>query len=367
MTSELRIDLAALDHNVEVMAAWARERHFEIAPHIKTTMTREIVERQINAGAWGVTVATAEQAAIAAGWGRHRILIANEVIDAADLAVLRGLVEGDARLWLGILADSITGVHRSARAMSGSGSALRVLVDVGAPGRRTGVRDAAAAREIAEAVAASDGLRLAGVSGYEGVVPNERSAGTIEAVDAHCSMTAELFRDLAPLYETHEPIFSMGGSAFPDRVAAHSPSAGEVPGVIRLLRSGCYVTHDHGTYAGVSPVPGLEPALSVRATVVSAPEVGLAVIGAGKRELPYDAGLPVLLGAERDRADVEATGTATAIYDHHLVITGSTGLAVGDVVTLGISHPCSAFDRWREIAVLGADGARVETWRPEFH
>ncbi|WFR70914.1 hypothetical protein P9209_15855 [Prescottella defluvii] len=65
---QLQLSLPAVEHNVELMATWCRDRGVELCPHIKTTMTRPIVERQLRAGAWGVTVATAHQASIALEW-----------------------------------------------------------------------------------------------------------------------------------------------------------------------------------------------------------------------------------------------------------------------------------------------------------
>ena len=173
-----------------------------------------------------------------------------------------------------------------------------MLLDVGTPGGRTGIRSLQEAVRIAELVRAAPGLRLVGVAGYEGVVPNSRAEGTIAAVDRHCRLVRDVYLEVARFYETPAPIYSMGGSAFPDRVAEYLPDESQVPGTRRILRSGCYVTHDHGTYASVSPVPGLLPALTVRAVVLSTPEDGMAVVGAGKRDLPYDAGLPVVLSVQ---------------------------------------------------------------------
>ncbi|MGX1762429.1 alanine racemase [Streptomyces lydicus] len=368
---ELRLERAALEHNVRLMAEWCREHRVELAPHIKTTMVRPIVEQQLEAGAWGVTVATARQADVARGWGVRRILVANEVIHSADLALLRRLLDETPDLELFCLIDSPTGVDLAAAALHDTHNPLRVLVDVGVPDGRTGVRNAAEAYELAAAaVKASPGVLLAGVAGYEGVRPNTRDAATLAAVDAHCRMTAEVFESLAPLYETARPVFSMGGSAFPDRVV-HAVAEllhrrGDLP-LVPVLRSGCYVTHDHGTYARVTPLPGLRPALTVRATVLSTPEEGTAVVGAGKRELPYDAGLPVVLGARSAAgAHREVRATAARIYDHHLVLTPAQGLQVGDEVDLGVSHPCSAFDRWPDITVVGEEGSACDVWHPQF-
>jgi D-serine deaminase-like pyridoxal phosphate-dependent protein len=129
------------------------------------------------------------------------------------------------------------------------------------------------------------------------------------------------------------------------------------------------VTHDHGTYAGVSPVPGLIPALTVRAVVLSTPEEGVAVVGAGKRDLPYDAGLPVVLSAQT-AAGAPKDGAAAAVrnlFDHHAVLTGVNDLDVTDVVEFGISHPCSAFDRWPEYVVTDGNGHEVDMWHTDFH
>ncbi|ARZ71673.1 hypothetical protein SMD11_6097 [Streptomyces albireticuli] len=370
---ELRLDLRALEHNVELMAAWCRDQGVELAPHIKTTMTRPIVERQLAAGAWGVTVATVRQAGIALEWGVRRILIANEVVDAPGLATLRRWLDTVPGLELYGLVDSRAGLDLAREALRGVAEPLRILIDVGTPGGRTGVRDPAEAHALGEAVAdpgASPGLLLAGVAGYEGVRPNRRDADTLADVDAHCRRTAEVLHGLAPLIRTGRPVLSMGGSAFPDRAVdayRELTARPDAPAPLFVLRSGCYVTHDHGTYRHVSPFPGLEAALTVRAVVLSTPEPGRAVVGAGKRELPYDAGLPVLLGARTPGEPARAvTGTAVQIFDHHLTLTDVDGLRVGDEVDLGVSHPCSAFDRWPDVVVVDGEGVVGEVWHPRF-
>jgi D-serine deaminase-like pyridoxal phosphate-dependent protein len=141
-----------------------------------------------------------------------------------------------------------------------------------------------------------------------------------------------------------------------------------VPGTRILLRSGCYVTHDHGTYAAVSPVPGLIPALSVRAIVLSTPEAGLAVVGAGKRDLPYDAGLPSVLSVRTADGALKPAATAAVrnLFDHHAVLTGVSGVDVTDTVDFGISHPCSAFDRWPDYVLTDADGQDTDVWQTDF-
>jgi D-serine deaminase-like pyridoxal phosphate-dependent protein len=362
----LRLDIDALDQNLAMMTAWCAAEEVLLAPHIKTTMSRPIVERQLAAGAWGVTVATAAQAATASAWGCRRILVANEVVDGSNLRILRRLLEADPELDLLCFADSIAGVTVASAALTGSGRRLGVLVDIGRPAGRTGVRDAETANQVAMAVVASAGLELRGVAGYEGVAPNLRDDANIAGIDEHCARTTEAYLALAPLVESANPIYSMGGSAFPDRVALAMPGSAEVAGTLRVMRSGCYATHDHGVYSAVSPIAGLVSALTVRAVVVSHPEPNTVVIGAGKRELASDAGLPVVLGAlTPDGLPRNAAGTASKIFDHHLVIESAVGLTVGDTVELGISHPCSEFDRWDSYLATAA-GQESKVWSTDF-
>lgn len=365
---QLRLNSEALEINIRVMAAWCRDRGVDLAPHVKTTMSAPIIERQLAAGAVGVTVATVDQVASALTWGHSNVLVANEIVDKFGLTRIRTWLEEDPAREIRCFVDSAAGIRTAGEVFDGGATALEVLIDVGTPGGRTGVRSLDDGLLLAELVRATPGLRLVGVAGYEGVVPNSRAEETVAAVDRHCQLVRDIYLAAAAFFETATPIYSMGGSAFPDRVVEFLPDAGQVPGTRIILRSGCYVTHDHGTYAAVSPVPGLIPALSVRAVVVSTPEPGMAVVGAGKRDLPYDAGLPVFLSA-RTADGATKNGAAAAVrnlYDHHAVLTDATGLEVTDTVDFGISHPCSAFDRWPEYVLTDGDGVDLDVWRTDF-
>ncbi|WP_410567306.1 alanine racemase [Amycolatopsis sp. cmx-4-61] len=364
----LRVDLGAVEHNAALMAAWAASHGAALTPHVKTTMSPEIVRLQVEAGAERLTVATVGQARTVLSWGYTSLLVANEVVDVLALRQLRNWLESD--LDIACFVDSPEGVALAQEVFAMSTRPLPVLAEVGVRGGRTGVRDKRSAHSLARLVHSSPGLRLIGVAGYEGVVPNSRDGATTRAVREHCRRTAETFTELAQLCETPAPVLSMGGSAFPDIVVAET--TGLVPDGVLALRSGCYVTHDHGTYAAVSPLTGLKPAITVRAQVISAPEPGVVVLGAGKRELPHDAGLPVLLGAQSVTGAATAVtgGRVTTLYDHHAVVTGAPGLRVADVAELGISHPCSAFGRWDSF-LLTRDGRVTGTGysyaRPSHH
>lgn len=365
---QLRLNSAALENNIRVMAAWCRERGVDLAPHVKTTMSAPIIERQLAAGAVGVTVATVDQVASALRWGHQRVLVANEIVDRSGLTRVRAWLEEDPAREIRCFVDSAAGVKVAAEIFDGAAADLEVLIDVGTPGGRTGIRSLSEGLRLAGLVRATPGLRLVGVAGYEGVVPNSRAEDNVTAVDRHCRLVRDIYLEAAEFFETATPIYSMGGSAFPDRVVEFLPDRGQVPGTRIVLRSGCYVTHDHGTYAAVSPVPGLIPALSVRAMVLSTPEDGMAVVGAGKRDLPYDAGLPSVLSVRTADGALKPGATAAVrnLFDHHTVLSGVSGVDVTDTLDFGISHPCSAFDRWPDYVLTDADGQDMDVWQTDF-
>ena len=56
---------AALENNLAVMKKYAADHGFLLAPHGKTTMAPKIFRRQLEAGAWAITVANMTQAAVA--------------------------------------------------------------------------------------------------------------------------------------------------------------------------------------------------------------------------------------------------------------------------------------------------------------
>ncbi|MEN4477139.1 amino acid deaminase [Mycolicibacterium cosmeticum] len=337
---------SALAHNLAVMATWCRDRGVLLAPHGKTHMSPQLFARQSAAGACAVTVATIGQARVYRAFGADAIVLANELVEPAGLAWLAGELDADPGFRAVCWVDSVRGVELMTEALTGATRGLDVCVEVGMPGGRTGCRTAAEVDEVARAAAASPRLRLIGVAGYEAARSQDGGREATAAVRAYLAELRAALSRLAPLFETDEVIVTAGGSTYPDVVA--DELAGAAPRV--LLRSGCYLTHDHGLYAATSPLP-MRPAMEVWAPVLSRPEPGLALVGMGRRDVSFDAGLPVPLGLPG--------ATVTKLNDQHayLELAGHT-VAVGDRLGFGISHPCTTFDKWQLIPVLD-DADRV--------
>ena len=335
-TPLLTIDRSATEHNVALMAGWLTSRGLDIAPHGKTTMAPRMWQQLLDAGAWGITLATPWQVQFARSVGIQRIVLANEIVDPVALAWL-GAELADESFSFTCWADSVEAVAAMRAGLAGAARPVDVLVELGASGGRTGARSIESALAVAAAIESAPELRLAGVGGYEGSLAHDRTAAGVESVE----------RYLDDLVELHEritwpstPIVTAGGSAYFDLVAERlAPLVGLATVV---LRSGAYQVHDDGFYRGITPLADLRSAMHGWARVVSRPEPDLAILDGGKRDLPYDLDLPV-----------SRFGALSKLNDQHgyLPIEGA-GPAVGDVLRLELSHPCTAFDKWRLIPVI---------------
>jgi len=370
---------SALQHNLDWMRTFCERHGVLLAPHGKTTMSPQLFAAQIANGAWGITLATIPQVQVAVRFGVRRVILANELVAPADIRAVLHLMQEDAGFEFYALVDSLQGVQRLSQAVQAFGlqRPLPLLVELGMKGKRAGCRAPEEVMAVARAVAAAPGLQLAGIEGYEGLVVTDDRAADIEVVNGFLQRMAELLAAAAGegLFGGEHVIISAGGSAYFDRVAREFAGlAVQGKKVLPILRSGCYLTNDHGYYGGLtselaaregSPAgEGLRPALEVWTTVLSRPEPSLAILALGKRDASHDLGLPKPIAAHRPRAPGEG-GLALSLpqgavidkmNDQHAYLRWPEGVAadlqVGDLVGCGISHPCTTFDKWPLLLVV---------------
>jgi D-serine deaminase-like pyridoxal phosphate-dependent protein len=319
-------------------------------------MAPQLFRRQLEAGAWGMTAATVQQLAVMRAAGAPRVILANELVDPAEIAWLERERAADPGFEVLTLVDSVA----QARALDARlERPLAVLLELG--GARAGCRTEEQARAVVDAAAAAPRLVLAGVEGYEGTFGADREPATLAAVDALLDRMRALVEALDGAFEADEIVVTAGGSALFDRVAERLRFERPLSRPVRVVvRGGSYVTHDDGVYADVTPLPELRPAFELWARVLSCPEPGLAIAGFGKRDAPYDLGLPVV---RRPAGDL----TVEALNDHHAFVRDEDGvLAVGDVLACGISHPCTAFDKWSLIPVVDDRDVVIDAVRTMF-
>lgn len=386
-TPVLALDTAIIDSNLAAMREWVSQHDLDLAPHGKTTMSPQLWQRAFDHGALAMTLATPWQVQVARAAGLSTVMLANTLVDPEAIRWVSAELDADPGFSFTSWVDSLDAV-RTLLAVRESVGALRpldVVVELGGPGGRTGARSVTAALEVAHLVASAPGLRLVGCGGYEGALAHDRSEAGITAVRAYLRAVADLHRslDTLGLYETPSVVVTVGGSAYFDLVTDELSSLVDRDGsrgiaTTVVLRSGAYVIHDDGFYRDISPLgdaaggpgPRLQSAMHAYVRVVSRPESGLALFDAGKRDLPFDEGLPVpraVVGLDRAQSDAALAGAeVTALNDQHgflrLGPAGDAAVRVGTVVRLGLSHPCTALDKWRLLPLVDdhtADCPRV--------
>ncbi|MFI2223796.1 alanine racemase [Streptomyces fradiae] len=412
-TPLLTLSAESLEHNLALLGTYAARHGLAFAPHGKTTMAPRLFARQLAHGAWGITVAVPHQVRVCRAFGVGRVFLANELVDAAALRWVAGQLADDPGFRFVCYVDSVRGVELMDEALAGAARPVDVVVELAAgEGARTGVRTEAAALEVAGAAARAASLRLVGVAGYEAQVPDASPRAVRAWLRRLVALAAEL--DGRGLFaDAEEIVLSAGGSEWFDAVAEVFAEVPELSApVLKLLRSGAYVSHDHGHYERLTPfnrVPdegALAPAFLLWAQVVSRPTPGEAFLNAGKRDVSYDLALPVplLVRSGRDGVVRPAEGLAvTALSDQHVWLRtapadgadpaararggdpapvggadgaaggtaggapeGCGGLEVGDWVGLGLAHPCTVFEKWPLIPVVAADGTAVDYVRTFF-
>ncbi len=362
----------ALHGNLRWMQQFARERAVELAPHGKTPMSPQIFAAQLDAGAWGISFANVTQARLGIVSGVSRVLIANQVLAADDLAAVAALQREHAHARLLFLVDSqaqLRLIEAWRQTQLAAPAAFEVLLEVGLGGGRTGCRSHDQAIALARRLHASAAVRLAGIECYEGLWASGRSDDDRALVQGLMQRVQALARqcDEEQLFDTDEVLLSAGGSAVFDLVAPALRTSLSRP-VRGVLRSGCYVAHDHGNYkrylaamdARLGCAHGLQAALEVWTRVQSCPEPGLALLTAGKRDVSYDIEMPIPVWrqapGQAEAIAAPADWKVSALNDQHAYLrfdaAAPHGPQIGELVGLGVSHPCTTFDKWRWMAVV---------------
>jgi len=376
LAGDLPIPVATLDRvSLLSNSRWMRsftERHgVRICPHGKTTMAPQLFELQLDDGAWGITVASVQQMRVCRRFGIRRILMANQLVGEPEMRAVFREINCDPDFDFYCLVDSeqnVRDLHRVARDFPLE-RPLQVLIEGGVRGGRAGYRDVSDALALARLLADfRPQLALCGVEGFEGIIEAAGQQGPESRVDDFLRSLATLLDRMIDLglIADRVPILSIGGSIYFD-LAATDPKVQALRNCCTVvLRSGCYLTHDSGmltenlqrvrarTEDPLLSDAAFRPALHVWGRIQSMPEPGLAILNVGKRDVSYDVDLPV---AEKwFRPGVHALPVAitwevrtTQINDQHtfLRIPAESALRIGDVVALGVSHPCTTFDKWK--------------------
>lgn len=362
-TSGFRFPLAtlrksALDNNLIRMAKYCEEVGASLAPHLKTTMSPQIAQMQVEQGAWALTLANFSQARVFLDYGFQRIIIANEVVDKGTIREI-GVKNFNYETEIIFYIDSLAGLAIIQEALEGVANAqILLLIEIGFEGGRGGIRNDSDVKVLAEQIAKDSRLSLLGVSGFEGIVTGvDRTIEGLEGLRVFCRKIVSAAKSVVPFIKNEKIIITAGGSGYFD-IVVEEFSKFNAPYHL-VLRSGGYITHDHGSYERIYPfaqmptTKQLLPAIEVWAQVLTQPEVGFALLNLGKRDVGIDIDQP--FPVKKFHQSLQSfNGRIDHLNDQHgyLHFSEDQEVSVGDVIGLGISHPCTTLDKWRVFALV---------------
>ncbi|MGM1018850.1 MAG: alanine racemase [Actinomycetota bacterium] len=337
------IQRTTLQTNVDEMAAHTRALGVELRPHWKTSKSAEVAQLQLDAGAAGMTAATANEVEALAGAGVSSIFWAyppvgpERVRTAVDVARRTHLIVG---------LDSVAAARPlSIAALETAGApAIDVRLEVDTGLGRTGVSPADAVA-VATALHELGGIRVEGVFTHEGQVQGvgaDPEARLRTGVDAGRVLVEVAER----IRSTGIPVNSVSVGS-----TAGARSAPTVPGVTEA-RPGTYVYGDENQVA-IGTVDPSRTAMAVLSRVISVERRSPVLIDAGIKAMSSDGSLH---GDGRIGTVVAPTGgIVTHGNEEHGFLRTEASLRVGDLVQIRPNHACGLTNMHSHVYVVDDD------------
>jgi len=317
------IDLDTLERNITRMSSFLQEAGKQWRPHAKCHKNPVVAHKQIAAGALGVTVAKVSEAEVYARAGIRDILVANMI--AGDPKVRRAAALCRSTDLI-VACDHFAQAEALAVACRAAGTTCRVIIEVDLGLNRVGIRPGPDFRDLARGIAKLSGVSLCGIMGYEGHLLRVQDVDEKrERITAAMELLVEQRQTMLDDGLNCEIVSAGGTGSY--QFTAHCPGVTEI-------QAGGGVFADP-FYANQCGVTGLEPAVSLIATVTSRPKLERAVTDSGRKSLHWELEHPVVRGTVEGRplpdADVKALSA-----EHGILELGpqSQDLTIGDKIEL---------------------------------
>lgn len=344
-----------LEANIERMSKLVASHGLSIRPHIKTHKTPEIAQLQVASGACGITVAKVGEAQVMAQAGIRDICVAMEIVVSEKLRRLVALAHG-ARVSL--VVDSEVGVRAAAEAAQAADTVLPVLLEVDTGQRRCGVPDIPRGRSLARFVGRQRSLQLDGVLTHEGHVYQCRTRSELERASVRAAEDVVAMAE-ALRADGHDIRTVSAGSAV-------SAFAGTAVAGLTEFRPGTYVFNDM-RQVSLDACTIEDCAVSVLATVISAPRANVVVLDAGSKSI-YSETIPRPFSFEYSGYGLLKGYPEARIVslseEHAVVELGRTPAppTIGNRVEVIPNHVCTTVNLHEELCVIEADEV-VDVWR----
>ena len=342
-TPAVLIERPRLDANIRRMQNAATAAGIALRPHAKTHKSPLVARRQIEAGAIGICCAKLGEAEVfaAAGIADIRVPYPLQPVNASRLLALQRATR------LSFIVDDLEVARGWSQAMRAAGARAEVLVKVDVGFHRCGIAaDPATAVPFLRQVAALPGLRLSGILSHAGHAYHAHSEDELRAMaEAELTTMAHLAREARA-----------AGLAIDEVSAGATPPArfslAIGGGTFTEFRHGNYAYFDR-TMAGLGAATLDNCALSVLATVVSAPVADRVVLDCGSKTLAADGARGFAPAPGHGAVLRELTAAPGQTPDPHLlverlseehatvrVMPGARPLRPGDRVRVVPNHAC---------------------------
>lgn len=357
---------SAVKNNIAQMMSFCNSVDAQLAPHVKTTMSPQLAQMQVAAGATALTVANFWQGSIFLKYGFKNLIIANEVLDPTAIAEI-AKINKQKQAEIIFYVDSILALEIIQKFTPLAGE-QNLFIEIGAENGRGGVRELSLVEQLAQRIKADQRLNLIGVTGFEGAVPDAARGRRGERKISKFCQKIVAAAELAYPYKSDQPfVISAGGSAYFD-IVARELNKFEKPRRL-LLRSGGYITHDHKYYEEIYPFAStdrsFQPAIEVWGQVISKPERDFGVLNLGKRDIGNDLHNPIPIKSY-DGQVKSFSAVIEKLNDQHGYLRGKQEFSLAQLIGLGISHPCTTFDKWGLIPLVNDDYDLIDCMQTFF-
>ena len=319
-TPALLLNLNVFEANIRKLAAYCHEHDKSWRPHSKANKSPDIAKLLLANGASGITCAKVSEAELMATHGIDSILIANQIVSPIKMELLASL-QAETEVIAAIDDVKVVGMMGAAARKVGSDIPLVIELDIGMD--RVGIAPGAPSLDLARAICDEPGLLFKGLMGYEGHVLDLTPPTTKEQACNKALAALVGTRDLLEDNGFEVEIISAGGTGSYE-ISARFDGLTE-------LQAGGGIFMD-SMYRDTCNVSGLEPALTVLATVTSRAS-NRVVLDSGFKTLSSYHQTPQVL--HRDDMTLRYLSAEHGVFD---IVPGRYGPALGEKIELLVGY-----------------------------
>ena len=363
--------------NIKSMNNFANYNGVSLAPHCKTSMCPQILKKLNDLNYWGFSAANNQQLSMLLEMGIKKIIIANLITNKSNIINLFKLIEkyGYAKK-IYLCVDSTFGVNllKELSIQYKFKHKLRILIETGFQNSRNGVRNLNSLNILTgKIIKLPSNFIFCGILFYEGAVSEKNYKKTINKVNKFISFSLKAFDYLLKnnFFSNEEIILSGGGSEYFDLIINSFQKYKNIKNIRLIIRPGTFIAYGHGHYLksienidkrgtlfinkkNIKATNLFNPSLELWGHIISMQDSNRAILNFGKRDVHYDRGYPIPLSIYRKGKlfqKINPKQNKYKIYkmsDHHafLYFTNDQDIRIGDLIKLGVTHPCVTIDKW---------------------